>query len=628
MVHARIHVTLILLVAVAAAGCLRAHDETTDPTGASDAVAWGVHPYPRGDGSEWPQDTSGAPLTGPFTMLEPENIKVPGDGVQLDAWLLRPDVPDDLGVPVVVWAAPYFGLNNQAGNDPTGWDNSGIPEAVPVNRLVEEGYAVVILNLRGSGNSGGCYVMFGSADWRDLGIAVDWIGEQAWTNGRVGMMGLSYHGTTPWQAAGQNPEHLKTIITAGQVSNLYTFFHTPQGAPLTIGAPFSTLLVGLDTAPPLLADPEDIVTGFPPVAAERICPEIVPVLTEVYKSDYTPLRDAAFWQDRDMSTTWQDITASVFFTHGLLDYHGSGHAMEEDIAWQGLPADVPKRALLGQYGHMFPNFAESYTTTDQPDWTEVALEWLDFWLKGVGARPPGVGTVHYQDSQWEWHDSTQWPPADAREEVLYLSAGTFAAAPGSDAAAFRSRPVLSAGVAFCPDVAALVEPAAVAFVSDPLETDVRIAGNPFALLNLTSDMPGGQVAVTLLEVNQVSCPGVDGLVGYAAGTRFLAMGAADLQFYDGDFDGTMFPTDTQQPVRIDLNNVAEVVQAGSRIAVVIHYGDDVYGNPNPFTPTITVAASSQVVLPFTAGTLGGQPPSPGFSYPARPFAPWLTEASS
>ncbi len=58
------------------------------------------------------------------------------------------------------------------------------------------------------------------------------------------MMGLSYHGTTPWEAAIQNPRHLKTIVVAGMVGDWYTFYHTPQGAPFTVGTAFQAIING------------------------------------------------------------------------------------------------------------------------------------------------------------------------------------------------------------------------------------------------------------------------------------------------------------------------------------------------------------------------------------------------
>ena len=61
--------------------------------------------------------------------------------------------------------------------------------------------AVAIFNVRGTGNSGGCFSWLGPAEQRDQAFLVEWLAKRPWSNGRIGMMGLSYHGTTPWEVS-------------------------------------------------------------------------------------------------------------------------------------------------------------------------------------------------------------------------------------------------------------------------------------------------------------------------------------------------------------------------------------------------------------------------------------------
>lgn len=611
-VRPRIAVLAVLLVSAAVAGCAGT-DRDEDSGSSKVAYPAGVDPWPLGDGSEWPVD-----LVGPFGLASVTNVKIPSfDGILLDGWVLRPDVPDGVKVPVVLWSAPYFGLNNQAGNDPEGWDNSGASEAVPVNLLVENGYAVAIVNLRGSGNSQGCYQLFGSIDWKDTSAMVEWLGTQEWSNGRVGMMGLSYHGTTPWMAAVEAPPHLKTIVTAGQVYQLYTFFHTPQGAHLTIGPAFTTLLNALDTAPPLLASPDDIAGDFPTAAATRACPELVGVLTEGYKTAYTDLRDAAFWEDRNLLAHYKDIKTSVFLTHGLLDYHGSGHQMQEDFAWANLPADVPARMLVGQWEHMFPNYGQRYVDSGR-DWDAEHLPWLDFWLKGLGDNAPGVGVVEYQDSKDEWHASTAWPPTEAEPRAVYLSGESLGGAPGSGSRSFLPRSQAEYYDGLCqPQAPGL--PQSLLYQTEEFEQETLLAGNNWALLDVESNLPGGQIAAFLIAIEEGGL-GCSPLGEGAGGTRFLGMGAADLRHHAGNYVGTGFPVGTPTEVRIDINNFAEVLHVGERLGLVLAYGDATVDGPNDYWPQLTIhEGKSHLVVPLVSGDIDGSDPWP--EYPLRPFDP-------
>lgn len=607
-----------LVLGSAVAGCA-GRDDDDGPGGPGSAAAYpaGAHPWPQGDGSEWPV-VDGVPLEGPFGLASVENVKIPSfDGIVLDGWVLRPDVPSGVQVPVVLWSAPYFGLNNQAGNDPSGWDNSDASEAVPVNLLIENGYAVAIMNLRGSGNSGGCYQLFGAIDWQDLYEMVEWLGTREWSNGRVGMMGLSYHGTTPWQAAVLAPPHLKTIVTSGQVSQLYTFLHTPQGAHLTIGPAFTTLVNGLDMAPPVLGTPQELVEDWPGTVPSKLCPELVGIFTEAYKTAYTDLRDETFWEDRNILAHYSDVEASVFLTMGLRDYHGSGHQMQEDYSWANLPADVPKRMLVGQWEHMFPNFGDRYVESGR-DWDATHLPWLDFWLKGIGDEAPGLGLVEYQDSEDRWHATGAWPPVEAEPRALYLGGEALSSSPGSGAVQFLPRPQAAYDDGLClPQPPGL--PQSLLYQTEPMEDETILAGNPFALLDLESNLPGGQVAVFLIAIAEGGL-GCGPLGEGAGGTRFLGMGAADLRHYAGNYLGTNFPMGTPTQVRIEINNFAEVLAVGERLGLVLAYGDETVDGPQDYAPTLTVhEGKSHVVVPFVSGSLDAT--DAWDEYPLRPFDP-------
>ena len=85
-------------------------------------------------------------------------------------------------------------------------------ETVDPERWVPEGYVVITVQSRGSGKSPGYLDPYSPAETRDYAEAVEWAGVQPWSNGKVGLIGVSYFATKQWQVAAMQPKHLAAII--------------------------------------------------------------------------------------------------------------------------------------------------------------------------------------------------------------------------------------------------------------------------------------------------------------------------------------------------------------------------------------------------------------------------------
>lgn len=77
---------------------------------------------------------------------------------------------------------------------------------------VERGYAVVTVDSRGYGKSGGVGGVLTMQDRMDFHDAITWAGTQDWSNGNVGLTGVSYLAIAQWVAGSAAPEHLKAIM--------------------------------------------------------------------------------------------------------------------------------------------------------------------------------------------------------------------------------------------------------------------------------------------------------------------------------------------------------------------------------------------------------------------------------
>ncbi len=137
----------------------------------------------------------------PYEMVARKNVMVPlRDGVKLATDIYLPArngaVVEDR-FPVVLSRTPY-GKAGMMG---------------PAKYFVPRGYVVVGQDTRGRGESEGIWHWM-TDDRQDGYDAIEWIAEQPWSDGKIGMMGCSYVGATQHLAAMGRPPHLTTIIPA------------------------------------------------------------------------------------------------------------------------------------------------------------------------------------------------------------------------------------------------------------------------------------------------------------------------------------------------------------------------------------------------------------------------------
>jgi hypothetical protein len=85
-------------------------------------------------------------------------------------------------------------------------------ETTDPERWVPHGYAVVRVDSRGAGWSPGFMDCNSAREIDDLSQCIEWAGVQPWSNGKVGMLGISYYASNQWRVAGKHPRHLAAII--------------------------------------------------------------------------------------------------------------------------------------------------------------------------------------------------------------------------------------------------------------------------------------------------------------------------------------------------------------------------------------------------------------------------------
>ncbi|WP_180899059.1 CocE/NonD family hydrolase [Martelella soudanensis] len=159
------------------------------------------------------------------------------DGVCLRADVFRPD--DAAKVPVIMTAGPYGKGVAYQDHYKASWDwmtnrhpsllkgsqhNYVTWETVDPEIWVRWGYAVVRVDSRGSGRSPGYLDIVSPRETKDFYEAIEWAGVQEWSNGKVGLNGISYYAITQWNVASLQPPHLAAIIPWEGASDFYRDF--------------------------------------------------------------------------------------------------------------------------------------------------------------------------------------------------------------------------------------------------------------------------------------------------------------------------------------------------------------------------------------------------------------------
>ena len=146
------------------------------------------------------------------------------DGLVLRADIFRPTAAGRY--PVILSYGPYAkGLHFEDGY-PSAWKRmvekhpdvaAGSSnkhqswEVVDPEKWVPDGYVCVRVDSRGAGRSPGYIDHFSQRETRDFYLCIEWAGVQPWSNGKVGLNGISYYGINQWHVASLQPPHLAAM---------------------------------------------------------------------------------------------------------------------------------------------------------------------------------------------------------------------------------------------------------------------------------------------------------------------------------------------------------------------------------------------------------------------------------
>jgi uncharacterized protein len=383
------------------------------------------------------------------------DVRVPmRDGVALAANVWH---PADGAAPTLLVRMPY-------GKDAMGITAGGILPNLPA--LLEAGYAVVVQDCRGTHRSAGEFVphLTDRADGED---SVAWITEQPWSDGTVGMYGLSYLGMVQWETAVTGAPGLKAIAPAfTSIDNYEAPWYSAGGAlSLSLVTWWNAVMYMADAQRSLAAGEGTLAQVqqlgqaalFGEALNDVLPTATVPVLAAYGKwwDDWMahPAHDG-YWDAMELTSELKNVTVPALNIGGWYDLYIGQTLRAFTTARQqagSAQAREGQRLIIGPWDHLstsgvYPDRSFGpLASADMLGLTGLHVKFFDRWLRGDTSALDEVAPVKiFVMGIDQWRDEQEWPLPDTRWTEFHLtSAGRANTARGDGA--LTTEPPASAG---------------------------------------------------------------------------------------------------------------------------------------------------------------------------------------
>lgn len=386
------------------------------------------------------------------------------DGLVLRADVYRPI--EDGRYPVIMTLGPYAkGLPFQVGyagmwnildakypeilrgstNKYQNWETCDPEKWVP------DGYVCVRVDSRGAGRSPGYLDVYSPRENLDYYHAIEWAGTQPWSNGKVGLLGISYYAVNQWLVAQMGPPHLAAMCPFEGYQDFYRECNRHGGILNTFMPewfPVQVMSVQYGNG----SEGVNPNTGVPVVAGEKLSDdELARNRSDLPGELRARKLDDQWYRDRsaDLSKITVPLLSAANWTHSL---HSRGN-------FEGYLGVSSEQRWLEVHG--LEHWTEFYTDYG------VALQkrFFGHFLKGEDTgwdeQPPVFLNLRAVDGSFVQRGEQEWPLARTQWRKLYLAA---------DGATFSDEPGAAGSVEFEALGSGLT------FLTEPLEQPMEITG--------------------------------------------------------------------------------------------------------------------------------------------------------
>lgn len=326
---------------------------------------------------------------------------------------------------------------------------------------VPHGYAVVRVDQRGTGRSGGRMDLLSEQEKHDFYDVIEWAAAQPWSNGKVGLLGVSYYAIGQWQVAALRPPSLAAIVPWEGASDLYREWAYHGGMPNDwwMTAWFHRQVVPNQSAAP---------------GADQVLPSNVDHPAQIATH---PNEDEYF---TSRSPRLENIDVPLLSAG---NWGGAGLHLRGNIEGYLRAGSRHKWLSLHTGNHTTPFYETRFKL--------LQLRFLDYWLKGLDNGllddPPVRVDVRRGSETFERHE-TSWPLPGTDWQRWHLD-------PGSGSL----RPWPGSGDT---SISYQAPGGEVRFVSAAFDSDVEITGPVSSRLFMSSDNTDMNVHVSLVELDE------------------------------------------------------------------------------------------------------------------------------
>jgi predicted acyl esterase len=346
------------------------------------------------------------------------------DGLVLKADLFLP--LEGGPFPVIVSYGPYAkGLAFQDGY-PSAWQkmtsqHPDVPsgssnkhqnwEVVDPEKWVPHGYACLRVDSRGTGRSPGFIDHFSPRETQDFHDCIEWAGVQPWSNGKVGLSGISYYGINQWHVASRQPKHLAAMCIWEGAADWYRDMTHHGGILSTFWANWydmqvKTVQYGLGERGPRSAVSGLLVCGDETLSDEQLAKNRCNFGDEILSH---PLDDS---YHRERSPDWEKVTVPF-----LSAANWGGQGLHPRGNFEGFVRAASKEKWLEAHGlEHWTHFYTDYGRKQQ-------LQFFDYFLKDINngwASKPRVQLQVRHTHHFEERLEHEWPLARTRWTKFYL----------------------------------------------------------------------------------------------------------------------------------------------------------------------------------------------------------------
>ena len=287
-------------------------------------------------------------------------------------------------------------------------------EVADPEKWVPDGYVCVRVDSRGAGRSPGVIDHHSIRETRDLYECIEWAATQPWSNGKIGLAGISYYATNQWRVAALKPPHLAAICVWEGYADRYRDSTHHGGILCTFVKHWQDMQVrnvqhGVGQRGPVSKVTGELVCGPDTLDEAELASKRVPMWSDLCEHN---LDDAYYAQRTPVLENIQTplLSCGNWGGHGL---HNRGNV-------EGYVRAGSKHKWLEMHGGA--HWAGYYTDYG------VALQkkFFDFYLRGVDngweIQQPKVQLQIRHVDRFELRHENEWPIARTQWTRFYLNA--------------------------------------------------------------------------------------------------------------------------------------------------------------------------------------------------------------